>query len=211
MSVKISLFDTEFILHCSGAMFWPSRSILLISDVHLGKVSHFRRHGVALPENSVTGNFKKLDKVVDHFGPETIIFLGDLFHNKKNSEWDLFEDWVNRTAARLILVAGNHDVIAQKHYDALDISIYKELIIDHFLLTHHPTEREGLFNFAGHIHPGINLRDLGRQSLKLACFFQHNDQMIVPAFGEFTGKYIMVPKEGDRVWVLTKEDVLRVV
>ena len=50
MSQKIVLFDAEFILHCSGAIFWPARSILLISDVHLGKVSHFRRHGVALPE-----------------------------------------------------------------------------------------------------------------------------------------------------------------
>ncbi len=211
MSVKVSLFDTEFILHCSGAMFWPSRNILLISDVHLGKVSHFRRHGVALPESSVTGNFKKLDKVVDHFQPETIIFLGDLFHSKKNSEWLLFEDWVGRIDARLILVAGNHDVIAQQHYDALNITICKELLLDGFLLTHHPTEREGCFNFCGHIHPGVNLRDLGRQSLRLACFFQQGDQMIFPAFGEFTGKYIMEPKEGDRVWVLTKEDVLRVV
>lgn len=208
--MTITINGQHFVLHCSGAILWKEKNMLLISDVHIGKVSHFRQHGVAVPNVSAEGNFRKLNKVVDHFDPDVIVFLGDLFHSKKNREWHLFEDWMAGITAKVVLVAGNHDVIAQKHYDALDVAIYAELEIDDFLLTHHPTEREAFFNFAGHIHPGVTLRDTGRMAIRLACFFMHGDQMILPAFGEFTGKYILQPGEGDYVWVMTREEVIQV-
>lgn len=184
--------------------------MLLISDVHLGKVSHFRKHGVAIPSNAVSKNFTRLTAVVDYFDPESIVFLGDLFHSSKNSEWRLFVEWSECCVAEVILIAGNHDVIAKEHYDKISVKVFKELEIDSFLLTHHPTEREGFFNFAGHIHPGIELRGFGRLSLKLPCFFQRTYQMILPAFGEFTGKYLMVPEGNDLVYAVTKEEVILV-
>src|SRR5690606_11479666 len=97
MTLPISINDEAFVLHCSGALFWPNKNMLLISDVHLGKVTHFRKHGVALPQHSVAGNFKQLDFAVSMFGPEKICFLGDLFHSVINSEWELFEKWVGQT------------------------------------------------------------------------------------------------------------------
>ncbi|UMY66775.1 MULTISPECIES: ligase-associated DNA damage response endonuclease PdeM [unclassified Flavobacterium] len=200
----------HFELHCSGAMLWRERRMLLISDVHIGKVSHFRQHGVAIPPVSAEANFRKLAKVVDHFQPETILFLGDLFHSRKNREWQLFEDWISGVDARVVLVEGNHDVIARRHYDELGVVVCEELVYEGFLFTHHPTNRDGYFNFAGHIHPGIVLRSTGRTSLRLACYFRRGQQLILPAFGEFTGKYTLEPEEGDAVWVVTKEAVLQV-
>ena len=108
----------------------------------------------------------------------------------------------------MVLVAGNHDIIDQKHYKNLNIEVCSELVVDEFLLTHHPEEREHYFNFSGHIHPGIELRGLGRQSLKLPCFFKKPNQMILPAFGEFTGKYFLIPTEHDCVYAITKEEVI---
>lgn len=194
-------------LHPSGALFWEDRSALLISDVHLGKVSHFRKHGVAIPNSAVSINFTRLTEAVDHFNPESVVFLGDLFHSSKNSEWDLFVEWSDRCVAELILVAGNHDIIAKENYDRIAVKVFKELEIDGFLLTHHPTEREGLFNFSGHLHPGVSIRGFGGHHIKLPCFFQKENQMILPAFGEFTGKHIMVPGANDLVYVITKEEV----
>lgn len=200
----------DFIMHPTGALFWEAKSILMISDVHLGKVTHFRKHGVAVPENSVLKNFEKMRLAVDFFHPQTVIFLGDLFHSKKNNEWVLFEKWVSETDAKIILVAGNHDVIDQKHYEKLAIEVFSEMTIGKFFLTHHPEERENLFNFSGHIHPGIKLHGTGRQSLKLPCFFQKPNQMILPAFGEFTGNYFLVPAEHDCVYAITKEEVIMI-
>ncbi|HEU4497449.1 MAG TPA: metallophosphoesterase, partial [Flavobacterium sp.] len=137
-------------------------------------------------------------------------FLGDLFHSSKNSEWNLFVEWAECCVAEIILVAGNHDVIAKENYDAIGVKIFGSLEIDGFFLTHHPAEKEPLFNFSGHIHPGIELRGFGGQSLRLPCFFQRKSQLILPAFGEFTGKYIMVPEEGDLVYALAGEEVFLV-
>ena len=134
-----------------------------------------------------------------------------MFHSKINKEWELFADWVNNNSCKIILIEGNHDIIAKQHYDELDIDVFPKLIIDEFLLTHHPTETHQVFNFCGHIHPGIKLKDLGRQSMKLGCFFRKENQMILPAFGEFTGKYFIKPGENDIVYAIAKDELIRVV
>jgi DNA ligase-associated metallophosphoesterase len=208
MTKTITIQNQDFILHPTGSVFWTAKKMLLISDVHLGKVTHFRKHGVAVPPHSVFKNFEQLDNAFDYFKPETIVFLGDLFHSKKNNEWDFFADWVSKTDAKIILVAGNHDVIDPKHYYDLQIEVCGELQTEGFLLTHHPEEREGFFNFSGHIHPGIKLHGIGKQSLQLPCFFMNPNQMILPAFGQFTGKYFLIPTEHDCVYAITKEEVV---
>jgi len=199
-----------FILHPSGALFWKEKNLLLISDVHLGKVSHFRKHGVAIPNDAILENFKRLNTIVEVFAPKKLIFLGDLFHSSKNQEWNLFEEWVSCCVSEITLVAGNHDIINKKHYTQIKVNVVQFLEIDDFLLTHHPTEKEGFFNFSGHIHPGVILRGLGGQSLKLRCFYQNKNQMILPAFGEFTGKHIVKPTQEDIIYAIANEEVVLV-
>lgn len=208
--MTISIQNQTFILHPCGAVFWKDKNILLIADVHLGKVTHFRKHGMAIPAAAIATNFERLTTVVNHFKPESLIFLGDLFHSSKNKEWQLFVDWADCCVAEIILVAGNHDIIAQENYDNMDVQVVQELEMEGFLLTHHPEDRENLFNFCGHIHPGIALRGFGRLALNLPCFFQKDNQMILPAFGAFTGKYIMSPEGDNLVYACTKDEVILV-
>ncbi|PHN94647.1 metallophosphoesterase [Maribacter sp. 6B07] len=210
MTHTIILKDHTFKMHFSGALFWEEHSILLISDVHLGKVSHFRKYGAAVPQQAVQQNFDALTAVVEHFKPKSILFLGDLFHSALNIEWSLFEQWVQTTSQEIILVSGNHDIISPLKYEALNIKVIPELTLDSFLLTHHPEERDGFFNFSGHIHPAIKLSGLGRQSVRLPCFYKTEHQMIVPAFGEFTGTYTLEPCEGCEVYALLGDAVLPV-
>ncbi|WP_340158438.1 ligase-associated DNA damage response endonuclease PdeM [uncultured Maribacter sp.] len=210
MTHSITLHDQIFEMHFSGALFWEKHSILLISDVHLGKVSHFRKYGAAVPQQAVQQNFDALTAVVEHFKPKSILFLGDLFHSALNIEWSLFEQWVQTTSQEIILVSGNHDIISPLKYEALNIKVIPELTLDSFLLTHHPEERDGFFNFSGHIHPAIKLSGLGRQSVRLPCFYKTEHQMIVPAFGEFTGTYTLEPCEGCEVYALLGDAVLPV-
>ena len=210
MTLETTINNNTFVLHCSGAMYWVEKRMLLISDVHLGKISHFRKYGSALPGNAMYQNFVKLDNAVEYFNPESICFLGDLFHSTLNNEWGLFTEWVERTQLPIVLVAGNHDIISPHKYDELNITVVSERTLDGFLLTHDPEEREEHYTICGHIHPAVLLAGAGRQFLKLACFFRTPTQIILPAFGEFTGTYVMEPKEDDRVYVITKEDVVEV-
>ncbi|MBT8239418.1 MAG: ligase-associated DNA damage response endonuclease PdeM [Croceitalea sp.] len=210
MTQTLHILNTEFVLHPLGGVFWIDQSLLLISDVHLGKVAHFRKFGAAVPRKAVHKNFMLLDKLVAHFKPFHICFLGDLFHSSLNKEWQLFENWVAKTPSKISLVTGNHDIIAPEKFDALEIEQYQELIVKDFLLTHHPEERESYFNFCGHIHPAIRLQGFGRQRLRLPCFFKSTHQLILPAFGEFTGTHVLKPNKSDEVYVIVENEVLKV-
>lgn len=210
MTEAIVLNNQTFTMHCSGALFWEEKSTLVVSDIHFGKVSHFRKHGAAVPLKAIEKNFILLEAIVNHFQPKHICFLGDLFHSSINTEWNMFESWVAKTAAQLFLVTGNHDIISPLKYEALGVEVISEMVTQDFLFTHHPEEREGLFNFAGHIHPSIKLKGSGKQFLKLACFFKSNNQMILPAFGEFTGTYSLQPTKENEVYVITKDEIFKI-
>jgi DNA ligase-associated metallophosphoesterase len=210
LTLETEINNRTFVLHCSGALYWVEQRMLLISDAHLGKISHFRKHGSALPENAIYKNFIKLDNVVEYFNPESICFLGDLFHSTLNNEWNLFADWTTQTQLPIVLVAGNHDIIDPHLYADLNITVVSEWQLDGFLLTHYPEERDDFYTLSGHIHPAVLLAGKGRQFLKLPCFFCTPKQMILPAFGEFTGTYVMEPTEEDRIYAITKEDVVEV-
>ena len=210
MTKTITIQNQTFILHPCGVVFWEEKSLLLIADVHLGKVSHFRKHGSAVPAAAILKNFEQLDLVIHYFNPDSICFLGDLFHSYINTEWNIFNTWVSTQFSKLILITGNHDIISEHKYQEFGIITGTELILDSFLLTHHPDEREGLFNFCGHIHPGIRLQGLGKQSLKLPCFFHKPQQMIIPAFGTFTGIYVLEPEAADKVYAMTDKEVILV-
>lgn len=210
MELETQIQNHTFSFHPLGGIFWQEKSMLLISDVHLGKVAHFRKFGAAVPRKAVHKNYMLLDEIVKYFNPFQICFLGDLFHSSLNKEWDFFENWIAKTPAEVILVSGNHDIISPHKFEALGIPIFPELTLENFLLTHHPEEREGFFNFCGHIHPAIRLQGFGRQKLKLPCFFKTDSQLILPAFGEFTGTHVLQPKEEDEVYAIVEDEVVKV-
>jgi DNA ligase-associated metallophosphoesterase len=207
---SIRIKEQQFVLHPSGTLFWVDQSMLLISDVHLGKVSHFRKFGAAVPSSVARENFRLLDQVVASFHPKMICFLGDLFHSSINLEFEWFEKWVSSLSTKCILITGNHDIISSLRYEALGIEVKPEMQVGEFILTHHPISREGLFNFSGHIHPAVRLNGLGRQQLRVPCFFKSHDQVILPAFGKFTGTFVMHPKLGDEVYAIAKNEVILV-
>ena len=209
MTQEILILDQHFVLHPSGSMFWKEKLTLLISDVHLGKVSHFRKYGAAVPQKAIHANFELLDQSVHFFKPEHIYFLGDLFHSYLNNEWKLFEEWVVKTASNITLIHGNHDIISPLKYEALGIRSIPEIATDGFLLTHHPEERGNLYNICGHIHPAVRIRGNGRQSLRFPCFFRGKAQFILPAFGEFTGTHTLKPKKNDEIYALVDAMVLK--
>ena len=207
---SIQIQGQNFVMHPSGVLFWEEQSMLLISDVHLGKVSHFRKFGAAVPQKAIQKNFDLMDEALAFFQPKLLVFMGDLFHSSLNKEWQLFENWVAQVDSKIVLVVGNHDIISPQKYEALNIRVASEIILEEFLLTHHPEEREGFFNFCGHIHPAIRLTGLGRQSVRLRCFYKSDVQLLLPAFGEFTGSHTLQPENNCCIFALLGDTVLPV-
>jgi len=203
----------ELILHHHKAIYWPKEDILIISDAHLGKADHFRKSGIAVPQQVNKTNIARIEYLINEFTPSRVIFLGDLFHSTLNAAWKTFEKLINQfEKIEFELVMGNHDILPQSLYDSSILRIYKEeLIIPPFILTHIPLEeKHEYYNLAGHLHPGVSLRGKAKQYLKLPCFYFSAWQGIVPAFGDFTGLYKMKPKDGDKIYVVSGENIKRV-
>ncbi|MEL6919048.1 MAG: ligase-associated DNA damage response endonuclease PdeM [Bacteroidota bacterium] len=210
MYLPIHLHNEELQLHHSGAVFWKTRNMLLIADLHFGKITHFRKYGSAVPQNAIQRNFDQLNQVTALFKPKTICFLGDLFHSYLNQEWELFKSWTTTIKSEILLVSGNHDIISPLLYEEIGIKIQDKLFMKPFFCTHHPEKKAGFINICGHIHPAVRLTGMGRQSIKLACFFTNEEQFILPAFGAFTGTHVMKPSISDAVYAIAEEKVMLV-
>jgi uncharacterized protein len=208
--MTIEMAGTVLELHPSGALFIPDLSLLIISDVHLGKVMHFRKHGMAVPAASLLENFDKMTFVADHFRARQICFLGDLFHSKINREWLFFEEWVRSRRESLVLVKGNHDIIPELKYLQIGVEVIQEGEAGNFVLLHEPAERDGKTVICGHIHPGIRLVGFGGEQIALPCFFRTGDQLILPAFGTFTGKYRLNPAENEVAYAIAGDRIVEI-
>jgi metallophosphoesterase superfamily enzyme len=48
--MQIEIRDNHFDLLIQKAIFWQEKQTLLIGDLHLGKITHFRKEGIAIPQ-----------------------------------------------------------------------------------------------------------------------------------------------------------------
>ena len=207
---RIHIHDNHFDLHPSGALYWVEKKTLMLADVHLGKVAHFRKNGIAVPREAEGAFYKKITLLFNEFEVKRLLFLGDLFHSFQNNEWHLFSAWVKKQQSMLILIEGNHDVIPARKFEQLGMTITSNLSEDTFYFSHFPSEKEEYFVFCGHVHPGVKLKGAGLQQLKMPCFYQSQNQLILPAFGAFTGLHILTPKESDRIYVTSGKEVMEI-
>ncbi len=211
--MNIEICGESMELFPQKALFWKSRRILLLADLHLGKINHFRKWGIAVPSKANDRNLELLMEVVGLTNPKRIICLGDLFHSHYNAEWEIFGELVKHFAAiSFELVMGNHDIMSERQYERKGIRIYDELLLGPFLFTHHPLDEVpgNVYNMAGHIHPGVSLTGKGRQSITLPCFYFGEKQAYLPAFGMFTGLALIAPGKEDKVFVIADDKILKV-
>ena len=64
--MNITIKKQVFMLHPFGSLYWKDKNILLISDLHLGKISHFRKNGLAIPNSAIPKNFENGSVVVEN-------------------------------------------------------------------------------------------------------------------------------------------------
>ncbi len=209
----VEIFGEEFGLYPQKAIYWKSQRTLLLSDLHLGKINHFRRAGIPVPRKANDHNLEIFIDLVQTCQPERVVCLGDLFHSYYNAEWEAFGEVVNYfSSVSFQLVMGNHDIMGSYQYARKRIVVHDVLQIGKFLLTHHPLESvpEDAYNIAGHIHPGVSLVGRGKQAITLPCFYFSDRQALLPAFGKFTGLARIAPKKDDRVFIVADDKVILV-
>ena len=193
------------------SLYFPDDKILVIADLHIGKLGYFRKKGVPLPLSGSKTTLLKLEQLLKTIMPDKVLFLGDLFHTGEEILWQEFLQTIEKTGitARCTLIRGNHDKFTDSMYHSAGIELRAAWQWGNFFFTHEPldTVEEGWLNIAGHIHPKVKIKGNGKQILQLPCFLFSGRTILLPAFGHFTGGKTMTPRKGDVVYAIANTTV----
>lgn len=212
--MEVSIFNETFTLLPQRAVWWKKHNMLLLADMHLGKVNHFRKAGIPVPPKANDKNWETLIELVRLAKPNRMVCIGDLFHSHYNYDWELVGQFTRAfTQLSFELVTGNHDLLTNHQYARSNIILHGAgLRIDSFFFSHFPSvdHLPGVYTISGHIHPGVQLYGRGKQKITLPCFYFGEQQGYLPAFGMFTGLSRIQPKKEDQLFAIADNTVIKI-
>lgn len=170
---------------------------LWVADLHLGKAATYRALGQPAPAGTTDENLRRLGALADVWRARRLIVLGDFLHAPEAHKGALVEKlraWkAERRELECIVVRGNHDERAgDLSGDCGFVSVDAPFSASGVEARHFPIDEaaaiaDGPTVLAGHLHPVGRLHGAGHDRLRLPCFAILGRQIVLPAFGEFTG------------------------
>ena len=170
----------------SGALWWPDKRLLCVSDLHLGKSERIARHGgSALPPYDTRDTLNRLAADLAQTDAAIVVCLGDSFDDLGAARAlpDSERLWIARLQAgrRWVWIEGNHDP------GPADISgtHLAELPVDPLSFRH--IARTGASGeVSGHYHPKASIRTSSR-TISRPAFLVDSNRVILPSYGTYTG------------------------
>jgi DNA ligase-associated metallophosphoesterase len=212
------IHENIFWLSAERCLYWEEENALIVADLHFGKTGHFRKSGLAVPQQVYKEDLQRLVSQLQYFKPQQLIIAGDLFHSEANRELELFSKWrKDFPRLKIRLIKGNHDILDDEWYKKTEIEITaEELVIHEFSFRHdlsqprRNTPGSQRYTFSGHVHPGISIRGAARQTLRFPCFYFAKDFAVLPAFSRFTGTHRIEPKKNETVFAIVENGIIQV-
>jgi uncharacterized protein len=204
--------EQEMLLSPQRCMYWPAAHTLLLADLHLAKTGHFRKAGIAVPQQVYQQDLQRLVTQIQFFKPQRLLVLGDMVHSHANKELDWFARWrKDFSSLAITLVMGNHDILQQEWYShnaiAVQCHAYQEAP---FTFIHDIADAAAnngnRYTFCGHLHPAIAIKSSSRQSLRLPCFYFGRQYGVLPAFSHFSGYHTIKPRRNEKVFAIVQEE-----
>ena len=219
------------------ALWWPRERTLLVADVHLGKAESFRALGVPVPagpQGPTATTLHRLDTVLASRPAQRLVILGDLLHARAAQSEAVMAPlaaWrVRHSGLHLTLLRGNHDAHAGDPPASLGIELLDlPASLGPLNLRHEPrhdwAETRGFsaggsdsvrampasdlgLSLCGHLHPVIRLSGRAGARARLPCFCVGQDEIVLPAFGAFTGGAPVRRLPGSRYVAIAGERLL---
>lgn len=207
-SLEIDWHGERLELLADRAVHWPAGNTLFVADPHFGKATAFRTVGIAVPGDCCAESCSRLSELIADTDCERLVVLGDFLHSSWGRSTELegtLIAWRKRHSELMIdLVRGNHDLHAGDPWPKLRINCHTEpWRLAPWTCRHEPgTEYACL---AGHLHPAVSLA-----GARAPCFWVQQQQLTLPAFGEFTGTHVIHPSPTDRVIVTDGNDLIEI-
>lgn len=204
--------------HFNQTLLLPGRGVLLtdktlvVADLHLGKATSFQSRGLAIPEGDSQADLERLRILCEQVGALRLVINGDLFHSTAGLSPEvehMLETWIANLGRPVQLVIGNHDRKIPRIPEWLPAAGTAEYAGVH--LVHDPAEAPSDRPVVcAHWHPVARIADGKRTSLRLPCFLQRRNILVLPSFGTFTGGAIVERDKDDRVFVSPGDRVIEV-
>ena len=191
MYIKKKLNNFTLLFDSSGSVFISELSILVISDLHIGKSHSFAKNGNFLPPYDIDETIEKIKFNIMNYDPKKIISLGDNFHEtstlkiiSKNYIKNLNKVFKNR---EVFFIDGNHDAKLE-YKENVNVIFRESLKLDNFNFTHVKNSKnlKNLFEFSGHFHPKVTIIS-NKIKYSFKCFVLGENFCILPSFGTYTG------------------------
>ena len=212
-SHPISVCGKALVADMSGALFWPGKQTLIISDLHLEKGSAYAAKGQMLPPYDTRETLLRLASVIDRYDPDTVVALGDSFHDGgalvRMADEDRKILALVQDERRWIWVTGNHDPEIPQTAGG---EVMNTFSAGGLQFVHEPSPGQATHEIAGHLHPAARLSVYG-YSIRRPCFIGNKRRLLLPAFGSFTGGLNILDdaflplfgQDGFAVWMLGEE------
>ena len=208
MTAQLELCGERLVLRPDRSLFWPRVRTLVVADPHFGKADAFRAAGVPLPGGSAAA-LARLGGALGDTAAERLVVLGDFWHARdgltERVAGELAEWRAGRPDLRIDLVRGNHDRAGPPPDGWGDWLV--GVAEPPFVFAHYPDPSDAGYTLAGHLHPGVVL---GRERLRLPCFWFGPRVGVLPAFGDFTGAARVPARRGDRLFAVAGDEVVDV-
>lgn len=194
-------------MHADGSLLHSASNTLILADLHIGKVTHFRRAGIAIPNAARSATADRLDACLQQHQPDRVVIAGDLFHSDANSETHQFiQELPQWGRVEWVWITGNHDRATSSRYAHLFHQTAPEIFIGSTRITHE-SQRAKTPTISAHLHPVILVQHGARLKTKHRCFAMEKHDFRLPAFGRFTGGFRIQPQPTGRYFILTDKAV----
>ncbi len=176
----------DLIADLSGALWWPARWTLVVSDLHLEKGSGIASRGALIPPYDTAATLARLVGAIERLDPHRVICLGDSFHDggaaARLSPADA-RTLTGLTGGRdWIWISGNHDPEPPAEWGG---RVLDELV-DGALVFRHRARLGTVGELSGHFHPKASVSTRVRR-ITARCFVGDGRRLILPAFGAYAG------------------------
>lgn len=200
------------------ALFHETGRWLAVADLHFGYEAGRRRDGALWPLWGMESVAVRLQELVRHYRPETLVLVGDVVDGAAEPTAAL--EWletVRQSTPEVILIEGNHDRGAvRRSFSWVDSWTCGEFYFEHGHLLRTKT---GLpWRIRGHAHPSVRLRDGAGTTLRLPSLVieEREDgsrEIVLPAFSPWAGggRHEAEGRSRFRQWACSPQRVFEVV
>lgn len=183
---KFTLAGAELHALGSGALWWPDKRLLCVSDLHLGKSERVaRRGGAVLPPYDTRDTLNRLAADLAITQARIVVCLGDSFDDLGAARALPEEErlWIAKLQAgrRWVWIEGNHDPgpveLGGTHLGELPLQP---------LIFRHIAQPGSSGEVSGHYHPKARIQTRAR-TISRPAFLHDSDRVILPSYGTYTG------------------------